>query len=239
MVGSTIDDPNGHVAFATGDLQTQTASGVIRITGEVTAAGFQDTNSLEFYTGRFELDAATGSSRSPRRDGALSGELGLYADQIHVAEGSILDQLAVDPQYAGYQEDLNAPAAVQRPEGVLNAATIWIESDNLQNVLIQNTGTAETPAGFLAQETFINDDFEIAGPPGSIDLVVNGQLQTEGGVLTGIAVRDASVEGADLTPFTANSTINGCLLAGACVQPRTIPSRPTSSRRRASRTNSS
>ena len=36
---------------------------------------------------------------------------------------------------------LNAPAAVQRPAGVLNAATIWIESDNLQSILIQNTGT--------------------------------------------------------------------------------------------------
>lgn len=218
LAGSTIDDPNGYVAFATGDLQNQTASGVIRITGEVTAAGFQDTNSLEFYTGRFELDAETGLVEITGNGTDLSGELGLYADQIHVAAGSILDQLAVDPQYAGYQDDLNAPAAVLRPEGVLNAATIWIESDNLQNILIQNTGTAETPAGFLAQETFVNDDFEVAGPPGSIDLVVNGQLQTEGGVLTGIAVRDAAVEGADLTPFTSNSTINGCLLAGACVQ---------------------
>jgi hypothetical protein len=224
--GSTIDDPNGYVAFATADLQTETPGGVIRVVGDLTASGFLDTNSLEFYTGRFELDAATGSVTINSSGGALSGELGLYAPQIHVAEGSILDQLSVDPQYAGYQEDLNAPASVQRPEGVLNAATIWIESDNLQNVLIQNTGTTETPAGFLAQETFINDDSEVAGPPGSIDLVVNGQLQTEGGVLTGIAVRDASVGDADLTPFTANSTINGCLLIGACVQTPNNPFPP-------------
>ena len=47
---------------------------------------------------------------------------------------------------------LTQPAAVQRPEGVLNAATFWIESDNLQSILIQNTGTG-TPAGFLAKKS--------------------------------------------------------------------------------------
>ena len=216
LAGSTIDDPNGYVAFATGDPATQQPGGVIRITGDVTATGFQDSNSLEFYADRFELDAATGSISLTSSGGALAGELGLYANQIHVAEGSILDQLADDPQYSGYQDDLNATAAVQRPDGVLNAGTIWIESDNLQNILIQNMGSAETPAGFLAREVFINDDFAVAGPPDSIDVVVNGQLQTQAGVLTGVAVRDAAVEGADLTPFTANSTVNGCLLTGGC-----------------------
>ena len=218
QAGSTIEGANGGLYFEVGDLANETIGGVIRVVGDVGATGFGTGNSINFFANRFELDAATGSISITSSGGALAGELGLYAPQIHVAQGSILDQLAVDAQYDGYQDDLNAPAAVQRPEGVLNAATIWIESDNLQNVLIQNTGTAETPAGFLAQETFINDDSEVAGPPGSIDLVVNGQLQTEGGVLTGIAVRDASVEGADLTPFTANSTINGCLLTGACTQ---------------------
>ena len=73
-------------------------------------------------TGRFELDAATGSIviLDPGRRWAASSCI--YADRIHVASGTILDQLAADPQYAGYQDDLNAPAAVQRPEGVLNAA---------------------------------------------------------------------------------------------------------------------
>ena len=51
--------------------------------------------------------------------------------------------------------------------------------------------------------------------PGSIDLIINGQIVTAGGTLTGIDVRDLLVEGRDLTPFTDNSTINGCLLTGA------------------------
>jgi hypothetical protein len=59
---------------------------------------------------------------------------------------------------------------------------------------------------------------EVAGPPGSINLVVNGQVVTEGGTLTGVEARDALVgEGADITPFTSNSTINGCPLTGACI----------------------
>jgi hypothetical protein len=214
--GSTIDDPLGSVAFATADLATEVLGGVIRVTGDVAASGFSAGNSLEFYADRFELDAATGSISILDSGTTLGGELGLYAGQVHVANGSILDQLALNPQYAGYRNDLNAPAAVQRPGGVLDAGVIWIESDNLQNILIQNTGTAEIPAGFLANEIFVNDDFQIAGPPGSIDIVANGQLITQSGTLTGVAVRDALVAGEDLTPFTTTSMINGCLLTGAC-----------------------
>jgi len=214
--GSTIENSEGILVFATGDVATQTPGGVIRVVGDVSATGFGAGNAMEFYADRFELDAVTGSISITSSGTTLGGELGLYASQIHVASGEILDQLAVDPQYDGYQDDLNAPAAVQRPEGVLNAGVIWIESDNLQSILIQNTGTTETPAGFLANEIFVNEDFEVAGPPGSIDVVVNGQLITETGTLTGVEVRDALVAGEDLTPFTANSTINGCLLVGPC-----------------------
>jgi len=56
------------------------------------------------------------------------------------------------------------------------------------------------------------------GPAGSVNLIVNGQLQTEGGTVTGVAARDALVpEGTDIVPFTANSTINGCPLTGECI----------------------
>ena len=184
--GSTIESSEGILVFATGDIDGETPGGVIRVVGDVIATGFGSGNAIEFYADRFELDAATGSVAITSSGGALARRArSLCRPDPCRRVASILDQLAADPQYAGYQDDLNAPATVQRPEGVLNAATIWIESDNLQNILIQNTGTEESPAGFLAQEVFVNDDDEIAGPPGSIDVVVNGQLQTEGGTLTG------------------------------------------------------
>ena len=119
--GSTIEDSDGILVFATGDLATQSSGGVIRVVGDVAATGFGSGNAMEFHAGTFELDAATGSISITSSGTTLGGELGLYADQIHVASGAILDQLADDPQYEGYQDDLNAPAAVQRPEGVLSA----------------------------------------------------------------------------------------------------------------------
>jgi hypothetical protein len=217
LAGSTIEGADGILAFAVGDIDSETISGVIRINGNVAATGFGSGNAIEFHASRFELDAATGSVSIFSSGTTLGGELGLYASRIHVASGSILDQLAANPIFSGYQKALNDPATVQRPEGVLRARTLWIESDTLQSLLIQNTGTAATPAGFVVRQAFINDDADVAGPPGSINLVVNGQVVTDGGTLTGAQARDALTQGANLTPFTANSTINGCPLTGICV----------------------
>jgi hypothetical protein len=212
LAGSTIEGEGGALVFAVGDLDTEMASGVIRVVGDVNATGFGIDNAMEFYADRFELDAATGSISVP------GGELGLYADRIHVAQGSILNQLAEDPTYAGYEDDLNEAAATPQPGGVLIADTLWIESDNLQSILIQNTGTFQTRAGFLVRQAFVNEDFDLAGPPGSIDLIVNGQVLSEGGTLIGVAARDALIgDETDITPFTSNSTINGCPLTGACI----------------------
>ena len=95
--GSTIEDSDGILVFATGDIDGETPGGVIRVVGDVVATGFGPGNAMEFYADRFELDAATGGISITSSGGALAGELGLYAAQIHVAEGSILDQLAGGP----------------------------------------------------------------------------------------------------------------------------------------------
>ena len=226
LAGSTVEGSD--LVFATGSLgEEPTASGVIRVVGDINATGFaaDADQSIDFHTGRFELDAATGSISIVSSGTTLGGEIGLYADRIHVAEGEILNQLAANPTYTGYQQDLNEPANVERPEGVLRADTLWIESDNLQDILIQNTGgNSSPPAGFLVRQAFVNDDDEVAGPPGSINLVVNGQVVTEGGTQTGVAARDALIDAeTDITPFTSTSTINGCPLTGACIIPPPEP----------------
>ena len=139
------------------------------------------------------------------------------------------------PQYDGYQDDLNAPAAVQRPDGVIRAASIDIEFGDagegmLNTLYVQNTGTEELPAGFvIGGQSLFGEGDEVTPPPGSIDLVINGQIVTEAGTLTGIDVRDALVEAeGDITPFTENSTINGCLLVGPCevIEPPESPFPP-------------
>ena len=79
--------------------------GTIRVVGDVrmnNAAG-----ELFFESETFQLDAATGSIVISADGTTPGGELIIAANNIHVAEGSILDQLAEDPQYDGYQDDLN------------------------------------------------------------------------------------------------------------------------------------
>ncbi|HMI41812.1 MAG TPA: hypothetical protein VK485_11355 [Sphingomicrobium sp.] len=210
--GSTIDNPNGTVLFATGNLNTQVSGGVIRVVGDIAATGFQSGNTLEFQTGLFELDAATGSIFVTGVNNALAGNLDITADRIHVASGTILDQLALNPQYAGYQGDLNDPAAVQRPDGVIGASNIFVQPT--EAVLVQNTGTADIPAGFIANLAELTAPE--GAPAGSIELIVNGQLVTEAGTLTGKAARDAYVADTDLSIYSDNSMINGCLLVGPC-----------------------
>ncbi|MFL6794657.1 MAG: hypothetical protein ACJ8D6_06405, partial [Sphingomicrobium sp.] len=200
------------------DIDSETASGVIRVVGDVNATGFGADNSIEFYATRFELDAATGSLSIFSSGSTLGGELGLYASRIHVAAGSILDKLAANPTYTNYQQDLDKAATVQRPDGVLRADTLFVDADGLQDLLIQNTGTFETRAGFLVRDVEIPVE-DAGSPAGSVNLVVNGQVVTEGGTVTGIAARDALVTPDDpgIAAFTSNSTINGCPLTGACI----------------------
>ena len=209
--------------FETSDSDSGNWVGSVRIVGDAVFNGMTDFDDVFFTTDRFEVDAATGQLALTGNGTDLAGSLSIEANHIHVASGDILDQLASDPQYDGYQNDLNAPADTPRPEGVIRAGTIELEfgtSEGLKTLYVQNTGTSETPAGFLVtDQIFFGEDGEFTPPPGSVDLIINGQIVTEGGTLTGIDVRDAMVEDqGDLTPFTANSTINGCLLVGSCVE---------------------
>ena len=212
LAGSTIDDPNGSVIFVTGNPATLTAGGVIRVVGDVHATGFQPTNVLEFVTGQFELDADTGSILVEQSAGVLGGILDITADRVHVASGAVLQKLTVNPLYAGREADLAAPIAVAKPDGVIAADTIYVSPT--EAVLVQNTGTATLRAGFRARyaELFPPE----GAAPGSIELIVNGQLETPTGRLTGVDVRDALVDILDIAVYSDNSSINGCPLTGAC-----------------------
>ncbi|QDP19651.1 beta strand repeat-containing protein [Sphingomonas xanthus] len=216
--------------FTTWNSQTETGEGSIRIVGDMLFTGMGEFDVIDFTTGRFELDAETGTLALTGAGNALAGTVEIYASNIHIASGAILDQLAVDPQYAGYRDDLNAPAAVERPDGVLRAGSVAIEFGNVEpgelyTLYVQNSGTQARPAGFLVSESVLfSEGSEQGFAPGSIDVVINGQIETSNGTLTGADVRDALVEAeGDLTPFTATSTVNGCLLTGPCTLAGPIP----------------
>lgn len=217
QAGSTIDDPNGAIRFATGTRDsagTGVPSGGLRIVGDVSARGLLSTNSVEFYADLFELDAATGSLRVTGSGTALGGEILIEAAQIHIADGNILARLEDDPLYAGRIADLNAPAAVTRPEGVISAG--FIDLYPAQTLYIQNTGTRATPAGFLAAD--VDATPPDVPPSGGVQAVVNGQFVTDAGVLTGKDAYDAVVaSGADFIGFSTEGQLNSCLFIGGCL----------------------
>ncbi|OYX64775.1 MAG: hypothetical protein B7Y89_00560 [Novosphingobium sp. 32-60-15] len=214
---SNLAGTNGSIAFGTGNRQTQTPGGAIRIVGNVTGTGFAGTNVVEFATGRFELDAATGSLSLTQTGTALGGIIGITANNIHVASGTILDRLAADPFYTGHAADLNRPATVQRPEGVLRA--LGLDLYPTGTLYIQNTGTALDPAGFFADFDFTDLNPPTNALPASISVIVNGKWQTAAGIVSGFAARDLVVENADTLEFyTATSSVNACALdATFCV----------------------
>lgn len=202
----------GRIIFATGDLQTQIPGGAIRITGTISGTGFAATNALEFDTGRFELDAATGGISLVSSGTTLGGVVEVNAANIHVASGAILDRLAADPFYAGHANDLNAPAAVQRPAGVLRA--LGLELSPTGTLYIQNTGTTVDPAGFFSDFDLTDVIAPANATPGSISVIVNGRFQTANGVVSGVAAHNLVVANAtSLAAFTADSQINGCLFS--------------------------
>ena len=223
-IGSAITE----AAFAIEDADDNDL-GTIRVVGDVrmnNAAG-----ELFFESETFQIDAATGSINISADGTTPGGELIIAANNIHVAEGAILDRLAADPQYDGYIDDLNDPASTQRPDGVIRAAIVTLEFGDtpadLYTLYVQNMGTADGPSGFFITDLDLGDG-EVDLPPGSLDMVISGRILTPTGTLSGIAVRDLLVANRNLTPFTSNSTINGCLLVGICgtVEPPPPPEPP-------------
>lgn len=220
-----IRSNDGGLTIATLSESGTGLDGTLRINGQVVATGFGADNYLSFLTEHFELNAATGLVSITGAGSALGGILEIIASDIFVADPAILAKLEVNPVYTGYITELNAPAAVQRPDGVIRAASIELDGgdDGLTAILVQNTGSTAAPAGFLVSEASIGGDEGADAPPGSINLVINGQIVGEGGTQTGIAVRDTLVEEFGTAPFLAGSTINGCPLVGACIAPPKPP----------------
>lgn len=226
-IGTSIaSGSTGTIAFATGNRQTQTPGGAIRIVGNVSGTGFAGSNVVAFTTGRFELDAATGSLSLTQTGPTLGGTIELDAANIHVASGAILDRLAADPFYDGHVADLNRPATVQRPDGVLRA--LGLDLFPTGTLYIQNTGTTLDPAGFFADFEFTDLTPPANAAPASISVIVNGKWQTPTGIVGGTDARDLVVDNADTLAFyTADSAVNGCAInAASCVSELTADPTP-------------
>ena len=212
---------NGIALFASGNRATETPSGILRIAGAVTANGFAPTTSIELLSGTVEIEAERGSLKvnagqsdsSTSGSSSLGGLIYVEADRIHVASDAILTKLRADPLYTGHIDELNAPAAVQRPDGVFNA--LGFEINVGETFYVQNTGSRVVPAGFVT--TFDNTDVFASGDrPGGVEIVINGQFQTSTGTVTGRAafdqvIADPTADSEQFFGFSETSQLNGCV----------------------------
>ncbi|HQS68423.1 MAG TPA: hypothetical protein PLM58_02255 [Novosphingobium sp.] len=212
-IGATmLAGPNGRIIFATGNAATQALGGTIRVTGAINGTGFGSGNVVEFSTGTFELDAATGSISLTSTGTTLGGIAEFNAANIHIASADILDRLAADPLYSDRIADLNAPAIVQRPEGVLRA--LGLDFYPTGTLYIQNTGTVLNPAGFFSDIAFTDVTAPANAQPGAISVIVNGAFQTPSGIVSGFDAHELAVAGVtDPASFSDDSQINGCLFS--------------------------
>ena len=143
------------------------------------------------------------------------------APHVHVASSAILDKLETDLNYQYRDYDLQTPTATARPEGVVRAGSIFFDLVSTggpspsYSILAQNTGTPAIRAGTLTQLAQVLAPEGTA--PGTVDLVINLQIDTGEEILTGDKVRDAFLDVNDAALFTPSSSIGGCsLTGGAC-----------------------
>lgn len=208
--GSTIDDPNGRVLFRSASAPIAPPTGTIRVTGAIRGTGFRATNALVFQTGLFQLSSDTGSINLLGRGGTPLGAVQIEARDIHFAAAPLLARLAADPFFAGAEAALDNERS-GASGAVLSAGALGLLAG--RTVYIQRTGTGAVPLGF--DEPL--DGFSVR-PAGTdpITVIINGTFRAQAGTVSGVnAWQLFKDSGVDLTRFTPESRLNGCLLNAA------------------------
>ena len=222
-------DPGATVLFGSffqsesvgGSISVQAAEpfnqipGTLLISGDIITTNAGPETELAFANDNVLIDAATGGIFSLDTSGNPSGFVTIIADRLLAAETSILEQLVEDPLLEDKVELINTPTFETRPEGILTAGGINLIGTT--QVAIQNTGTLQTPAGFLVVDGF--SQFDTQG----VEFIVNGQIADGlGGVITGDAVAEIVFTDPDI-PLMVGSTVNGCADVGQCPLRTTEP----------------
>lgn len=206
---------NANLVGANGRLEIN-ASTSINVTGDAAFNQLADSNVVALIAPLVTVAADTGSlilsSNSP------GGTLSITADNVFVATSALLSQLANDPNFLGRDEALGTPTGA----GTASIQAHRFEFSVADRLLIQNNGTAATPAGFFVdQGEFVITPTGVSatGAASPLGMVIYGALDSPTGVISGAPVRDAVIGTTPITGFSATSSINGCLLSAAtCVQ---------------------
>jgi hypothetical protein len=144
----------GSSANLVGDASQLTidTDGGIRVIGAFTLANAGTGNRVRLQSGD-RIAVATDSGGSIALTGSGSGSLGgtleLVGNSIVVATGSLLDQLAENPNFSGRNQALaTPPSGAANLAGSIQANRLELTAVNL--IAIQNSGSADQAAGFSA-----------------------------------------------------------------------------------------
>jgi len=206
-------------ASSTGLLDAN--SGVIRITGNFALTNATPDTLVALFANRIELAADTGSIRFTNATGELDGILSFTALDAYIASSSLLQQLVANPNFTGRDAALAVPVNPSSTNGVLAAGNFAFDIG--RRLLVQNSGTPLLFAGFRTGDSGfgLNPYDPGNGPIGPLEIVIYGQLiGANGDAITNEAVRGALFANGAPSGYTANSSVNGCLLtASECLPP--------------------
>jgi filamentous hemagglutinin family protein len=200
---------------------TLNTGGSIRVEGLVDYVTTDAGDLMTLNAGNdIEVITDTGGIQLADSGGNLQGTLALNADNVWVAQQSIIDQLEVDPNYSGRDSDLASNGGTANTNGFLRADSIDAQIGD--TMFVQNSGTG--PDDF-AGITVGDGGLGIRNTgEGAADITVYGrQVQSGGTVISdGKLAEVADTSGS----FTSGSTINGCPIGGCSPPPPPPPPPP-------------
>jgi filamentous hemagglutinin family protein len=211
---------------------TMNSDGSILVEGLVDFINAGAADSLTLNAGQtIEIITDTGGISITDSDGVLSGTLALNAPNIWAASQSIIDQLEVDPDFAGRVDALRTNGGPVKPEGYVRAGSITAEVGN--TFYVQNSGTLDEFAGLTAGDgglTIVSSAGAsqagiTAAAANEADVDIYGRQEKSDGTL--VLNDDFAAEVPVSGPFTSRSTINDCPLGG-CPPPPPPPGPPAS-----------
>ncbi|WP_353217452.1 hypothetical protein [Sandarakinorhabdus sp.] len=212
---------SGPVQVQGPDLPTSislSSGGLIRVNGAVTMAQATAANSLTLTAGsRLEVETTAGRIQLGNNAELPAGTLNLNGASVRVASNGLLAQIAAGTLAGKPRIDaLNAISADPALAGQIIAGAIRINA--AQDVLIQNSGSAATRAGFTAGSGGLTVT-ATGTQAGALDMVINGRVLRDAGFVINDDTRAAVIVQPSLDILTDTAQVNGCPQLTGCAPP--------------------
>jgi len=185
---------------------TLNTAGSVFVNGLVGFTNAASTDSLTINAGNsIQVNTDTGGIQITDTAGNLTGILALKADDIWVASGSVLGQLATDVNFAGRDAALGVNSGTPNQNGFVRAGTVNASVAN--SFLVQNSGTPQLFAGIDTGPGGLS--IASTGTSPAILIVYGRQTNATGTLITNQDFL-GSVAVTGTGGFTGDSSVNGC-----------------------------